>query len=383
MSSFPPNTTPNQLMQSREGHLELFRRLNGRGFNSLGFQTQNFQGFDEAFFPTGFFGPPHQNIAPFLQHEANREAGLARRARFQDAINSMQQGFSLLQSFRPGAAPALASGLLQNQAQLIAADAADIQAPDLMFSFRQDQMIAQRARDSRSARRARLGSIIGAVGAGVATIATGGATAPLFLAAAANVAATAMGGQPSQMPAGAGGGGGEGGGGPAAPEGTVPGPFGAPSSPEGVQNAIQLSDPGAGQQGPTPGVNPDMLPGAGAQNLAQAGGGPLQQPLASTIQPPTQPPAGAPGRPEGAGPQQGAQSPSSSPELTAAGQPGAEQAVTNPPTPAGQAAHSFAARGPLGAPIASLLAQDMLEESEGFFAALNARLDQLFLEMVA
>jgi hypothetical protein len=338
--------------------------LGGQGFDSTAIQANRFTGFDRAFFPSGFTGNPEAALAPTLEFEANRAAMLARRARHQDAIDSLQQGFNLLQSFRPGGATALASGLLQNQAQTILADAQDIQAPDLMFMFRENVAAEERARQEGRQRRAMIGNIIGTVAAGAATIASGGAAAPALIGALGSVASQALGGA----------------GGPI-PNVRDPGSPGGPQQPgdplSAPPNITQPGVPEGGdagslhQQGGVPGVRLDMIPGQGAQQLAQG----LQRQEPGVTQPAASPqtalaasaPPSAPGS-----------TPPGAPESAGAGTSGLG-APLSPISPQGQAAQSFASRGPMGAPVANVAFAHIYEQAAAFNAYMQARISNIAL----
>ena len=148
-------------------------------------------------------GAETQYLAEKRTAERNQrlmEQGMdATRARTEEAGGALQQGLGLLQSYRPGGAAALASGSYSQMANMIYGQGgreADIysamrtEAPDLMFRYREHQ----RKSANRRAKRARIMGLVGTAIGAAATIATGGAAAPLMAMGGAAAAGAAGGG---------------------------------------------------------------------------------------------------------------------------------------------------------------------------------------------
>lgn len=148
--------------------------------------------------PIGMKGPPSAAMAGRYQYRAEEIAAQRRAALQQGAMATMGQGMNLFESFRPGGAAQLAQGQFAQKAGMMLGTAAMIEAPDMLFNYREDA--ARRA--ERAAKKARDAQIFGSIIQAAATI--GGAVigGPAG-AVAGSVAGGAAGGAVSGASAGA------------------------------------------------------------------------------------------------------------------------------------------------------------------------------------
>jgi len=229
-------------------------------------------GFSQSL-PKGHAGPRVQFLSE--KKVAQRNANLMR-----GAFGRLGAGLDLLQSYRPGGAAALSSGMFQQQANVLANSRT--QAPDLMYFTR--GAIAHRARKA-SKRAGQMNLLAGAIQA--AGTALGGAAGGA--AAGALTSAAGMTGQPAQPgapdpygqqgappPAVGGAVGGAQEAGPAQAAGAVePGTGGTPGAPgletllRGVPGNDPLGDPNQYQDP----VGPKTQAGVGQAQLDPGGGG--------------------------------------------------------------------------------------------------------------
>ena len=255
-------------------------RRGGPDWDPQGFGGQYKSGLDKFGFSNIL---PEEHIAPEVQFMAEKKAAwrndrlmaqsLKRgRGYFEAGQGALQQGLETMQAYRPGGAAAMTSPYYTGKASMYAQQADwDLrgsaarrqEAPNLMFRF--DERYRKKARED--ARRAGAVQIGGMLLGAAATIATGGAAAPLMIGAMGaaatqdsagntldqqgNVVPGSRGGVGGDLTAGAGGGAG------------VLAPGAAPGGGGGVLPA----GGGAQQQGPGGGA------GGGGQFPAATGGG--------------------------------------------------------------------------------------------------------------
>jgi len=258
--------------------------------------------WDETGRPIGRM--PRGKYALDYQYEADRLTDQRRQAYWSDARQSLQRGAGLLESYRPGGAAALSSGIYGQMAGMYGQRAMSTESPDLLIGYReykQEQADYERKKaEKRAQQMAMLGTAAtiagfafgGPVGGAAAWAASGGMNQPGVGGTRSLRAEAGPGGTANAYAGGYGPG-------PASPGGYGPGP----ASPGG---------PSAGPSGPGP-MSPGMKGGGTFQ--ARAGG------YASGLYDETG--AGMPGAP-GAGSAPGG---SGSPEGAFGGQvPGAERA---------------------------------------------------------
>jgi hypothetical protein len=257
--------------------------------------------FDSGGFPIGQYGPPSARVALGYQYEAEKNAAQRQQGYFGDAQASLAQGAHMLESYRPGGATALRSGIYGQQSQLAYNIGSQTQAPDLLSDYRRDQgaqaqhAAAQASRNQLiggvlQAGATILGGVVGGPPGAVAGAAAGGAasqglgltgqsmlgpgvgTSPSgpsgggITPQAPSYAPGPIGAQPpgTSLPSPGGGGaaqsrlGPSGGGGPGSPSGGSPGPSGSPS---------QQGGGGGGMAGGGFGADGNFMPAA----LAAAG----------------------------------------------------------------------------------------------------------------
>lgn len=314
-----------------------------------------FSGYDEQGFPIGVPLVPARD-ALFHQFQSERVVAARNAQRRRDAIRSMGQAREVFESFRPGGVSALAAGIYGNQAQMMFND--QIAAPDLMSDFRRHEQFKQRQRARKASNMALAGNIIKAAGI-VAAPFTGGAS----LLAGPAVDALA----PGQTYPSAG---------PGEPgSGAQPG---APFKPGTTSTLGAQQQPGQQQPGP------EGLAQAGTQPQGpQVGAG--EQVGASSV------PRGTSGAPEAvSGPGgAGVAAAGTRPEggTSGAGPEGAVQAghpmAMGDFSLTGVAAGAAAELGPLTAEIAPILADAVLDASEGWWLAAGAGVDLLLEESLA
>lgn len=116
--------------------------------------------------PIGMKGPPSAAMAGRYQYRAEEIAAQRRAALQQGAMATMGQGMNLFESFRPGGAAQLAQGQFAQKAGMMLGTAAMIEAPDMLFNYREDA--ARRA--ERAAKKARDAQIFGGIIQAAATI---------------------------------------------------------------------------------------------------------------------------------------------------------------------------------------------------------------------
>lgn len=229
--------------------------------------------------PKGLRGPPGSNQARAYQYRAMEMARQRREALWGSAAGAIQGGLNLLQSYRPGGAAALGSGMFGQLGATYGAHAQSITEPDLLADLRRNE--EERARGAAD-QAAGLGMIMGLAG-----LAAGGIGGPAAAGAAmgsggaAGLGAGAMGGMMGGGPAAggltgamagaqAGFGGGGGGGGLQARMGSggVPGPGPAGGDGGGPSQARRSqSGPGPGGPGAAP------SPAGGPMGAGPGGGG--------------------------------------------------------------------------------------------------------------
>jgi len=200
--------------------------------------------FDANGYPSRMPYGPHALDYQFI---ANRQTEQRRQALWGDVQNTMRQGMDLMQSYRPGGAAALASGMYGQSAGLYAQQAMSLESPDLLIGYR-----AQKQDEAtKEAKRAnRINQIMGGLhlAAGIA-------------GAAAGAPGAGAGGQPQTAPAQA---------------GAVPGaPQASPAQGTGPYGGFGTGAAMAGLSGvPPPGAQPTPAAGfMGGDNPLYGGGG--------------------------------------------------------------------------------------------------------------
>lgn len=124
---------------------------------------------------------PKGKYALDYQYEADRRTQERRNALWSDAHGALNQGRGLLESYRPGGAAALASGIYGQQAGLYAQESMALQSPDLLMGYREHKQEEADYERRKAQENAQFMSLIGA-GVGL-----------LGLGAAGGGAAAAMG----------------------------------------------------------------------------------------------------------------------------------------------------------------------------------------------
>lgn len=94
--------------------------------------------FNSAGFPVGQYGPPSARVAPAYQYLAEQNAVQRQNNYFNSALGNLGAAQRTLESYRPGGAAALQSGIYQQQAQLNYQIGTQQRAPDLLFDYRRD-----------------------------------------------------------------------------------------------------------------------------------------------------------------------------------------------------------------------------------------------------
>jgi len=117
--------------------------------------------WDENGNPIGQRLPRLENAIDW-QYLANQRASQRRNALWGDAQGAIGQGLDLMQSYRPGGAAALASGMFGQRAQLFAGQAMDTEAPDLLMGYRQQKQLEA---DKEAKRANKINQILAGVGA--------------------------------------------------------------------------------------------------------------------------------------------------------------------------------------------------------------------------
>jgi len=148
--------------------------------------------------PIGMKGPPSARMAGRYQYRAEEIAAQRRAALQQGAMGTMGQGMNLFESFRPGGAAQLAQGQFAQKAGMMLGTAAMIEAPDMLFNYREDA--ARRA--ERAAKKARDAQIFGGIIQAAATIGgavIGGPAGAVAGSAVGGVAGGAAGAQMGKM----------------------------------------------------------------------------------------------------------------------------------------------------------------------------------------
>lgn len=97
-------------------------------------------------------GPPTQDKALAYQQYAERLAAQKQERLFGDASGQYRTAESYFQTYRPGAAMALASGLHRDQANLYLQRGAMVEAPDLLAGYREHQASLAAREAKRAAR---------------------------------------------------------------------------------------------------------------------------------------------------------------------------------------------------------------------------------------
>lgn len=234
--------------------------------------------------PIGLTGPPSARMAGRYQYRAEEIAAQRRSALQQGAMATMGQGMNLFESFRPGGAAQLAQGQFAQKAGMMLGTAAMIEAPDMLFNYREDA--ARRA--ERAAKKARDASIFGSIVQAAATIGgavIGGPAGAVAGSAVGGAAGGAAGAQMGRMGAPGGGAAAEiaGPSYPTAPTGPIsPGISGLPANipseyPVGSQPPMV-----GGAPAPTGPISPEGAPQTGApqqKGLGYGGEGAAPSPM--------------------------------------------------------------------------------------------------------
>jgi len=218
--------------------------------------------------PQGFpMGPmPRGGEMPLeYQYEANRRTEQRRQALWGDAQNTMRQGLDLLQSYRPGGAAAIASGMYGQRAGLYGQQAQTLESPDLLIDWRRDKQ-AKADIEARRLQRFNQVMAVGQLASNVAGALSGGGQANTQVGGPSNMPAAAIGtpmagGQTMLGP------------GPGYAGGFDPGQVGQPYSGPMARSA-SMAPPAqmVAAPGTTPGA-PDLLPGGGGGGGSPGGGG--------------------------------------------------------------------------------------------------------------
>lgn len=118
--------------------------------------------WDSSGMPVGRM--PRGDYALDYQYEANRRAEQRRQALWGDAQGALQQGADLLQTYRPGGASALASGIFNQQSNLYGTQALNTVAPDMLIGWREDErqkaLAEEQRRYNASQKMAKLGMLL-------------------------------------------------------------------------------------------------------------------------------------------------------------------------------------------------------------------------------
>lgn len=248
---------------------------------------------------------PRGKYALDYQYEADRRTDQRRQALWSDAKQSLERGAGLLESYRPGGAAALSSGIYSQMAGMYGQQAMSMESPDLLIGYReykQDQADYERRKaEQRAQRMAMLGTVAtvagfafgGPVGGAAAGAAFGGMNQPGSGGTRSLRAEAGPGGMANAYAGGYGPG-------PASPGGPSAGPSAGPSGPgpmspgmkgggtfqaraggyaSGLYDETGAGMPGAPESGSAPGGGPGGPGGAfsgqvpGAERAGMKGGG--------------------------------------------------------------------------------------------------------------
>ena len=146
--------------------------------------------WDETGRPIGRM--PRGNYALDYQYEADRRTDQRRQALWGDAQNALKQASGLLESYRPGGAAAIQSGIYSQQAGMAGQQAMSMQSPDLLMGYREHKQDLADYERKKAQDRADLMAVLG-IGATVAGFAFGGPAGAA--AAGAGMSQVGQGGQ--------------------------------------------------------------------------------------------------------------------------------------------------------------------------------------------